>query len=201
MPSVLDPQDLNRYAYCLNDPLECIDPSGHWRITMPSWARTAIKVATTVTVVTVAVALAPATGGATLLAAGALIGAGGYVGGQMLSSYAQHGNISHWTDNFSFLDLAQSMAYGMLGASVVAETIGPAQAVTGQLQRATTALASVNTLENVNRLAQGDEVTGNDFMAGAVVAVPSGTIAMRSASGVAGIIPGTLGVAVNRAST
>ena len=33
MPGAGNPQSLNRYSYCLNNPLAYIDPSGHW----PSW--------------------------------------------------------------------------------------------------------------------------------------------------------------------
>ncbi|AKG53330.1 hypothetical protein DGWBC_0654 [Dehalogenimonas sp. WBC-2] len=30
IPSFLNPQSLNRYSYCYNNPLKYTDPTGHW---------------------------------------------------------------------------------------------------------------------------------------------------------------------------
>jgi len=30
VPNWTNPQSLNRYSYCLNNPLKYVDPSGHW---------------------------------------------------------------------------------------------------------------------------------------------------------------------------
>ena len=55
---ITNPQTLNRYSYCLNNPLKYIDPSGHWSW---GWLKTLAKVAVGVlTVVGIGVAIAAA---------------------------------------------------------------------------------------------------------------------------------------------
>ena len=64
VPNPANPQTLNRYSYCLNNPLKYIDPTGHW-----SWAKIAAVIAVTI-VVAVAVI---ATAGTLLVAGGAMV--------------------------------------------------------------------------------------------------------------------------------
>jgi hypothetical protein len=70
---MMNPQSLNRYSYCLNNPLTYTDPTGHWH--WPSW-NTVLKAVTVVVVVAAATALVVATVGA---AAPALAAVGGVV--------------------------------------------------------------------------------------------------------------------------
>ncbi len=41
-----NPQALNRYAYCLNNPLRYVDPTGHYNFTMDTWAAYASRIET-----------------------------------------------------------------------------------------------------------------------------------------------------------
>jgi RHS repeat-associated protein len=78
VPNPADPQSLNRYSYCLNNPLKYTDPTGHW----PNW-NTVLKVVLVVAVVALATALVVATVGA---AAPAIAAAGGVIIGGSLTT-------------------------------------------------------------------------------------------------------------------
>ena len=77
---VTDPLSLNKYTYCHNNPIMYHDPSGYAAI--PSWLKTAAKIALGVVIVGAAVVLSAATLGVlpsvalTAVATGAAIGAG-----------------------------------------------------------------------------------------------------------------------------
>ncbi|MFZ5800782.1 MAG: RHS repeat domain-containing protein, partial [Candidatus Omnitrophota bacterium] len=93
-----DPQSLNRYTYCRNNPVNLIDPTGHFGIFSAIFA---IVKAITAAVTAVASYVAA---NAAVIATGAVIG--GAVGG--ISSVAMGGNF--W----------QGMGYGALGGAVFA---------------------------------------------------------------------------------
>jgi RHS repeat-associated protein len=113
---IANPQTLNRYSYCLNNPLNQTDPTGHFSI---NW-KTVLKVATVVVavaaVVAVAVvapalimALAPALAAAAPAITGALVGAASYTATKIAVNTV---NERPALEGFSALDCATNAAAG-----------------------------------------------------------------------------------------
>jgi hypothetical protein len=144
-----NPQTLNRYSYCANNPLNRTDPTGHFAL--KSFLKTALKVAAAVVmvaaVVTVAV-LCPATIPAMVLA--------GAVGGGASAGFY---GLTH-TKDFSPIDCAAAFVGGAL--------TGALSVVTGPF--AGPALAPVCNFAfgagaaQVEGLISGKNVTGTDMV-------------------------------------
>jgi len=94
IPGFSDPQALNRYSYCLNNPINRVDPDGHWswKKFFKSFVSTFVQIATTIV-------LTPFIGP---IAAGAV---GGFLGGA----------INAGLNGASF---GQAMMSGLVGAGI-----------------------------------------------------------------------------------
>ena len=102
-------QGLNRYTYCMNNPLLYVDPSGYtWLQNFGKWLQKNSKVITIVATIAVAVAVTVATAGiASPLLAGAIVGASaGFTGGA----------VGTWLNGGSFLQgLGAGAINGLIG--------------------------------------------------------------------------------------
>ena len=92
--SYLDPESingLNLYAYCGNNPVMCVDPSGHWSI--PNWLKFTIGIfAIAASIAISVVTLGTATPVLVGLTIGATVGAGFEIGSQIITN----GSVNNW---------------------------------------------------------------------------------------------------------
>ena len=122
---------VNLYAYCMNNPVMCTDPTGH----MPKWLATTLKIVGGVAIIAGCVAGSILTGGAlSVVLAGAAIGAasGGISAG--VSTVVSGGDIHDFANAF-----LMSTASGAISGAVAASPLG-----TGAQMAINAALSAAN---------------------------------------------------------
>jgi RHS repeat-associated protein len=172
-------QSFNRYAYCLNNPLRYIDPSGYkWGIFKKSWWKKNWK---KVAIVAIAVGVSIVTAGLAAPSLGALVAsslagcAGGFVSG----------SLNAWADHKSFGEI---IGAGIMGG-IIGGITGLATAGLGSLLGNTpTSLLSSTGGNTTRTLAQALGI--NAVSKGAQVAVAAVTGSVGSAVG--GVIGNSL---------
>ena len=116
------PQGLNLYVYCMNDPISCYDPDGHW--TMPNWLKWVIGGVVIVGLGIATLATGGAAGVAGFIVAGAFKGAViGAISGALVSGTI--GGISSVVSEESFWrGFADGAASGFMSGAIIGGITG-----------------------------------------------------------------------------